>query len=118
MVEASRLLSHLEHQQCRFGTAYLFCAEAKISPLYREALKISRDNQTLLTNLITGRSARSIVNRLIKELGPMSHDVPQFPLAAALAPLRSKSESLGSGDFSPFCQAKPHISVGKFPQEN
>jgi nitronate monooxygenase len=87
----------------QIGTAYLFCAEAKISPLYREALRNSRDNQTVLTNLITGRSARSIVNRLIKELGPMSDDVPQFPLAAApLAPLRSKSESLGSGDFSPF----------------
>jgi nitronate monooxygenase len=87
----------------QIGTAYLFCAEAKISPLYREALRNSKDNQTVLTNLITGRSARSIVNRLIKELGPMSDDVPQFPLAAApLAPLRSKSESLGSGDFSPF----------------
>jgi nitronate monooxygenase len=87
----------------QIGTAFLFCPEARISPIYRQALRHVKDNETVLTNVITGRPARSILNRLIRELGPMSDDVPQFPLAAdALAPLRSKSESSGSGDFIPF----------------
>ena len=55
-----------------------------------------------LTNLMTGRPARGFSNRLIREVGPISADAPEFPLAAgALAPLRAKAEAAGSGDFSP-----------------
>lgn len=86
----------------QMGTAYLLCPEARISSVYREALRNAKDNQTAITNVFTGRPARGIVNRLIREAGPMSDVVPEFPLAAAaLAPLRSKSEMAGSGDFSP-----------------
>jgi nitronate monooxygenase len=86
----------------QIGTAYLLCPEAKISPVYREALKNATDNQTTLTNIFTGRPARGIVNRAIRDLGPMSDNVPEFPLAAAaLGPLRSNSEAAGSGDFTP-----------------
>ena len=46
--------------------------------------------------------ARSIVNRLMRELGPISAAAPAFPLAvAAIAPLRAKAEARGSGEFSP-----------------
>jgi nitronate monooxygenase len=84
------------------GTAYLFCPESKISATYRSALKTAADNQTVITNALTGRPARGIVNRLIRDVGPISDDAPPFPLAAtALAPLRSKAEAAGSGDFSP-----------------
>jgi nitronate monooxygenase len=56
----------------------------------------------VLTNLFTGRPARGIVNRLIRERGPISDAVPEFPLAtAAIAPLRARAESQRSGDFSP-----------------
>lgn len=86
----------------QIGTAYLLCPEAKVSPLYREALKNTTDTQTTLTNIFTGRPARAIMNRAIKELGPISENVPDFPLAAtALGPLRSKAEAAGSSDFTP-----------------
>jgi nitronate monooxygenase len=86
----------------QLGTAYLFCPEAKISPAYRQALQKVGDHETVITNVITGRPARGIATRLVRDLGPMSDDAPEFPLAASpLAPLRSKSESSGSGDFSP-----------------
>ena len=86
----------------QIGTAYLLCPEAKVSPLYREALKNTTDAQTTLTNIFTGRPARAIMNRAIKELGPISENVPDFPLAAAaLGPLRSKAEAAGSGNFTP-----------------
>jgi nitronate monooxygenase len=66
------------------------------------ALNSARDDGTALTNLMTGRPARGIVNRVMREIGPMSDVAPEFPLAAgALAPLRAKAEAQGSGDFSP-----------------
>ncbi|MCC7016212.1 MAG: nitronate monooxygenase [Rhodospirillales bacterium] len=84
------------------GTAYLFCPEAKISAPYRAALKAARDDGTALTNLMTGRPARGFVNRVMRDVGPMSDIAPDFPLSAgALAPLRAKAEAQGSGDFSP-----------------
>jgi nitronate monooxygenase len=86
----------------QIGTAYLHCPEAQINPLYRQALKGTRDNDTAITNVFTGRPARAIVNRLMREVGPMSDVAPKFPLAAAtLAPLRAKSEMAGSTDFTP-----------------
>ena len=86
----------------QIGTAYLLCPEVKISPAHRQALRESKDNETVVTNVFTGRPARGIVNRLIREVGPMSDDAPEFPLAAdALLPLRSKSETAGSRDFTP-----------------
>jgi nitronate monooxygenase len=86
----------------QIGTAYLFCPEAKVGSVHRHALQSAKDNQTALTNLFTGRPARGIVNRLMREVGPMSEFAPAFPLAGgAVAPLRAKAEAAGSGDFTP-----------------
>jgi nitronate monooxygenase len=86
----------------QIGTAYLFCPEAKISPAHLAALRAARDDATALTNVITGRPARGILNRIMREVGPISADAPAFPLAAgAIAPLRARAEANGSGDFSP-----------------
>jgi nitronate monooxygenase len=83
------------------GTAFLFCPQSRISAPHRAALKAARDDGTALTNLMTGRPARGLINRLMRDLGPVS-EVPAFPLAAgAIAPLRAKAEAAGSGDFSP-----------------
>jgi nitronate monooxygenase len=83
------------------GTAYLLCPEATTSPTYRAALKSPDARHTALTNLISGRPARGIVNRLMRDLSPMSDKPPAFPLAtAALAPLRARAEAQGRGDFS------------------
>jgi nitronate monooxygenase len=84
------------------GTAYLLCPEAKTSAVHRAALKGAHASHTAMTNLFSGRPARGIMNRLMAELGPLNNTAPAFPLAAeALAPLRKKAESAGSGDFSP-----------------
>ena len=86
----------------QIGTAYLFCPESKVTALHRAALARARDDQTVLTNVFTGRPARGIVNRLIREVGPMSAEAPQFPLAAnAAAPMRAAGEEGGSTDWSP-----------------
>jgi nitronate monooxygenase len=84
------------------GTAYLLCPEATTSAIHRAALGSEAALHTAVTNVFTGRPARGIVNRLIREVGPMSAAAPDFPLAAAaVAPLRAHAESRGSGDFSP-----------------
>ncbi len=84
------------------GTAFLLCDEAKTSALHRAALQSEAARHTALTNLFTGRPARGIVNRLMRELGPISAAAPAFPMAtSALAPLRAAAEAKDSGDFSP-----------------
>jgi nitronate monooxygenase len=84
------------------GTSYLLCPEATTSKVHRAALAADAARVTALTNLFSGRPARGIVNRLMRELGPMSTLAPAFPLAtAAIAPLRARAEANGSGDFSP-----------------
>jgi nitronate monooxygenase len=84
------------------GTAYLLSPEATTSAVHRAALKGDSARQTALTNVLTGRPARGIVNRLMRELGPISPAAPPFPLAApAIAPLRAGAESQGCSDFSP-----------------
>jgi nitronate monooxygenase len=84
------------------GTAYLLCPEASTSAVHRAALKSDAARATALTNLFTGRPARGIVNRIMREMGPISAAAPAFPLAtSAISPLRAKAESGGSGDFSP-----------------
>lgn len=84
------------------GTAYLLCPECHSSAVHRTTLKSTAAGHTVLTNVFTGRPARSIINRFIKEVGPINPSVPDFPLAAApLAPLRAYAERQGNGDFSP-----------------
>jgi nitronate monooxygenase len=102
------------------GTAYLLCPEATTSALHRAALQSPQAEHTALTNLFTGRPARGIVNRLMRELGPINAAAPAFPLGtAAIAPLRAAAERAGSGDFSPLwsgqnpsgCRAVPAAEI-------
>jgi nitronate monooxygenase len=84
----------------QLGTAYLLCPEANVSPLYRRALEEVADNGTAVTNLFSGRPARGILNRYVRESGPMCDAAPAFPYAATLvAPLRAASEKAGSVDY-------------------
>ncbi|MEJ8836073.1 NAD(P)H-dependent flavin oxidoreductase [Ramlibacter sp. AN1133] len=84
------------------GTAYMLCPEATTTALHRQALKSDAARVTTLTNVFTGRPARGIVNRAIRELGPVSGAAPAFPQAApAMGVLRAKAEALGRSDFSP-----------------
>jgi nitronate monooxygenase len=85
----------------QIGTAYLTCPEATVSPLHKAALA-DPNRETAITNVLTGRPARGVVNRFMREQGPIDEGAPAFPLARpAIAPLRAKAETAGSTDFSP-----------------
>jgi nitronate monooxygenase len=89
-------------QAVQIGSAFLLSPEATTSAVHRAALQSAAAQHTALTNVFTGRPARGIVNRIMREIGPISAHAPDFPWATgAIAPLRAKAESGGSGDFSP-----------------
>lgn len=101
-VQGVKVALSLGASAVQVGTAYLLCPEATTSAVHRAALKSSDADITALTNLFTGRPARGIVNRVMRELGPVNAEVPAFPLAtSAITPLRAKAEAQGLGDFSP-----------------
>jgi nitronate monooxygenase len=100
----------------QIGTAYLLCPEATTSTVHRTALKSERARETALTNLFTGRPARAIVNRLMRELGPIGGSLPTFPLAAsAVAPLRMKAEASGTDEFSPLWSGQNATGCKEIP---
>lgn len=85
----------------QIGTAYLRTPESKASILGKAALAAASDHATVITNVMTGRPARGVANRLMREVGPVSPDAPAFPHAAtALAPLKAAAEKLGRVDFT------------------
>jgi len=85
----------------QIGSAYLRCPESRVSALARAALSEARDDSTVITNVMTGRPARGVVNRAMREVGPISPDAPAFPHAAtALAPLKAAAEKQGRVDFT------------------
>lgn len=98
-IQAARALGAAGVQM---GTAYLCSDEAQTSALHRTALLSGAAQHTALTNVFTGRPARGIVNRVMRELGPLSPLAPAFPLATAgMVPLRAAAEAQGSSDFTP-----------------
>ena len=83
------------------GTAYLLCPESMASTLHKQALA-DEGRETAITNVLTGTPARGVVNRFMREQGPLDAAAPAFPRARpAIAPLRAKAETAGSTDFSP-----------------
>ncbi|MGQ0684866.1 NAD(P)H-dependent flavin oxidoreductase [Bradyrhizobium sp.] len=85
----------------QIGTAYLRCPESKVTAPARVALAQATDESTVITNVMTGRPARGVANRVMREVGPISPDAPAFPHAAtALGPLKAAAEKLGRVDFT------------------
>lgn len=85
----------------QIGTAYLQTAESKVSALGQAALAAATDESTVVTNVMTGRPARGVANRVMREVGPVSPEAPAFPHAAtAFAPLKAAAEKLGRVDFT------------------
>jgi nitronate monooxygenase len=98
------------------GTAFLLCPEATTTAVHRAALSDGTQRRTELTNLFSGRPARGLVNRCMRELGAMNPLAPEFPLAAtAIAPLRAHCERHGNGDFSPLWSGRNSDSCRKIP---
>jgi nitronate monooxygenase len=85
----------------QIGSAYLRCPESRVIAPARTALAQAHDDSTVFTNVMTGRPARGVANRMMREVGRISPDAPEFPHAAtALAPLKAAAEKLDKVDFT------------------
>ncbi len=100
----------------QIGTAYLRCPEATGSKAAKAALARGNDEGTVITNVMTGRPARGVANRLMREVGPISPDAPAFPHAAtALAPLKAAAEKQGWVDFTNLWAGQAVALAGERP---
>ncbi|CAA0078545.1 Putative monooxygenase [Halioglobus japonicus] len=100
----------------QIGTTFLLCPEAKTSALHRAALKSEAVHHTALTNVFTGKPARSIVNRLVREVGPMADTVSPFPSAAGpVSLLRAAAEPNGNDDFTPLWSGQNATGCQEIP---
>jgi nitronate monooxygenase len=114
--QAVRAMLALGAAGVQVGTSYLRCPEATTSAIHRAALASEAARHTAVTNVFTGRPARGIVNRIVREIGPIAARAPAFPLAtAALAPLRAAAERRGSGDFSPLWSGQDASGCREIP---
>jgi nitronate monooxygenase len=82
-------------QAAQIGTAFMRCPEAGTAPAHRAAL--AADTPTRLTRAFTGRQARGIVNRFLRE---HSADAPlAYPeIHHVTAPLRAAGRAAGDAD--------------------
>ncbi len=100
----------------QMGTGYLRCPEAAISPSYRHALEVFDSGTTVITNVFTGRPARAIENRLVRDLGPISRIAPAFPSAMnATRQLAVDAEQQDRSDFTPFWASEAAASARPLP---
>jgi len=110
--------SCLALRACRWERP-IFFVPSECVPLHRQALKTARMIKPFSRTSSSGRAARAIVNRIVRELGPMNEHAPAFPLAAPLsrrsAPVRAvrirRLHALVSG-------FRPRVAVENFQQEN
>lgn len=100
----------------QIGTAFLRCPEALTLPVHRAALDQANDDSSVLTNVLSGRPARGIVNRVIRELGPLNSDAPAFPLPTReLGPLRAVAQQKSDGSFSSLWSGQAAALAGSEP---
>jgi nitronate monooxygenase len=84
----------------QLGTAFLTCEEAGISDAYKEAVLGAREHETRLTRAFSGRPARGVVNRFMREIDPHPEAILPFPLQNALTrPLRTAAGKAGRAEF-------------------
>lgn len=84
----------------QIGTAFMRATEATTHPLHKQALATSHDAQTRLTRLFSGRSARSLRNRLTDEWAHAENITAPFPAQRSLiTPLAKAALQAGSTDF-------------------
>jgi nitronate monooxygenase len=85
----------------QIGSAYLRCPESIVIAPARKMLAQAMDDSTVITNVMTGRPARGVANRVMREVGPICPEAPAFPHSAtALGPLKQAAEKLGKVDFT------------------
>lgn len=78
------------------GTGFLATAQSGASAVHRAALRSANARTTVLTRLFSGRTARGIANRFVREMAEFEADVPGYPAQNALmTPIRQAAARRG-----------------------
>jgi nitronate monooxygenase len=84
----------------QLGTAFLTCPESATHPVHQRSLNEARDDQTRITHAFSGRPARSLENRYLREMAGHESCYPDFPILNTLTePLRKASAKENTPDF-------------------
>jgi nitronate monooxygenase len=98
--EAVAAVLALGAQAAQVGTAFIPCPESAASEAHRAALLSSGEDETSLTDKFSGKPARGIRNRYMREAA--EKDIPRLPFPAQnllTGPLRAASAKVDSPDF-------------------
>jgi len=71
-------------QAVQMGSAFILCDESGISPPYRQALIDAADSPTRLTRAFSGRYARGLENRFMRQMQGVESRFPAYPVQNAL----------------------------------
>ncbi|HWA88899.1 MAG TPA: nitronate monooxygenase [Rhizomicrobium sp.] len=83
----------------QLGTAFLLSPQSTISAPWRATLERRDEDATRLTRVYSGRYARGIENRFLREMRSVENDIPAYPVQNALTQeLRAASAKAGSAD--------------------
>jgi nitronate monooxygenase len=83
-------------QAVQMGSAFLVCDESGINQTYRDALIRADDTPTRLTRAFSGRYARGLENRFMREMMSVEKEFPAYPVQNALTtPIRAAAAAKG-----------------------
>jgi nitronate monooxygenase len=83
-------------QAVQMGTAFLVCDESNIQPDYKRRLLTAGVHPTRLTRTFSGRYARGLENRFMRELTAVEQQLPPYPIQNALtSPIRAEAAKRG-----------------------
>lgn len=84
----------------QMGTAFLTCKESGAHQLHKEAILLSKEDETVLTRSFSGKWARGIRNKFISEMREHESLFPDYPIQNTLTQaIRKTSASQNNKEF-------------------
>ncbi len=87
-------------QAAQLGTAFIACPESGLPPIYKERILAAQEDETLITEKFSGKPARGLANRYMREMH--ARQAPQLAFPAhnsLLGKLRATAAKAGNPDF-------------------
>lgn len=87
-------------QGAQLGTAFIPCAECSAPAVHKQSLLAATEDTTLITEKFSGKPARGLANRYMREMNQRNAPQLAFPAQNTLTgPLRAASAKAGNPDF-------------------
>ena len=87
-------------QAAQLGTAFIACPESGLAPIYKARILAAQEDETVITEKFSGKPARALTNRFIREMH--ARQAPQLAFPAhnsLLGKLRATAAKSGNADF-------------------